>query len=312
MRTNLPNCKSGVLSSYGLLLEDSDGTIDADGVVHKWVVRASVGAVVYAVWMVLFAATVVLHVKATGSAPSSFALDALNTLAMAVCKLMVGVSAHMVHRHLSLLSRTVVAYWVLVLAASKVIIAICIFLSACLYLVIAIVGLPTGNSQCLVMDLFCGSLLLSAVSQCCAGFALFRIHERAAGLIGDVLVFFRVVGHCWAVLIGSTLGVGVNVWLCGALIVFGGRSEGKILWVGVACFSVSAACCQLVTGGAMFLANTRIRAYFASAEGARIVASISEISSACSTPTAIGLGTVDGDENDCDYGASPDWRSLAC
>lgn len=251
-------------SSYGQLLDPAEAAAGGDDVVQRWVVRGAWGAILYSVALFMLAFTTLLHINY--GIVLGFGIDAAEAFVMCGCNLAVGLSAHAVHRHLSPLSRAVAASWVLVLAASKMLMALCALVLAGTYACIALGGtVRESQSFCLAWYAFCWALLLCLVFQCAAGVALSRIHARAVGCLGDRRVFSRVVGGSWALLTGGTFGVGLGMGLCSALVVFDdpGDALEPVQAVGL-CYLV-AACCQFLAGAAMLRANVQIRAHFAAA-----------------------------------------------
>lgn len=251
-------------SLYGELLDPMEAANGADDLVDRWVVRGAWGAILHAVALLMLAFTTLLHINYGVS--FGFGLDAFEAVLMFVCKLAVGLSAHAVHRHLSPLSRAVAASWVLVLAASKILMAVCSLVLAGMYTSMALGGtVRESRSFCQAWYAFCWALLLSLVCQSAAGVALWRIHMRAVSCLGDRRVFTRVVGGSWALLSGGTFGVGLGLGLCSALVVFDdpGDAVEPVQIIGL-CY-LGAALCQFLAGAAMLRANMQIRAHFAAA-----------------------------------------------
>merc|ERR1719161_1941958 len=69
---------------------------------------------------------------------------------------------------------------------------------------------------CGALSLFTWSCMIGVVFQSLAGFSLFRVYYRTVRRVGDREVFSRVVGCWWSALMGSTFGVGIGLWWCGA------------------------------------------------------------------------------------------------
>jgi len=264
LKAKVEECESS--SSYGQLLDPAEAGSGAaaDSFVDRWVIRGAWGAILYSIALFTLAFTTLLHINYGVS--FGFGIDALEAFVMFVCKLAVGLSAHAVHRHLSPLARTVASGWVLVLAASKLLMAACALVLSGMYASIAVGGtVRESSSFCKAWYVFCWTLLLSLVSQCAGGVALSRIHARAVCCLGDSQVFSRVVGGSWPLLTGGTFGVGLGLGLCSALVVFDDPGDGyePVQAIGL-CYLV-AACCQFLAGAAMLRANAQIRAHFSTA-----------------------------------------------
>eukprot|EP00662_Eupelagonemidae_sp_cell21_P032423 gene32423-58893_t len=163
----------------------------------------------------MYAVTTMLHMRRV--IPMHFWMEFAESLVMCAAKLAVAHSAHLAHRHLSPVSRAVAGPWILVLAASKLLMALMAFIFAIIYATLHHGADPDGF--CRVGFVFVWSCLGAAVFQTSAGFAMFQIRERAAALTGDSRVFTRIVGRWWGVLIAGTFGVGAWMWFCGMLFV---------------------------------------------------------------------------------------------
>merc|ERR1719436_1908283 len=70
---------------------------------------------------------------------------------------------------------------------------------------------------CDALTLFTWSCMFGVIFQSLAGFSLFRVYYRTVRRVGDREVFSRVVGCWWSALVGSTFGVGIGLWWCGAM-----------------------------------------------------------------------------------------------
>jgi len=227
-------------------------------------VRGAWGAIMYSVSLFLLAFTTLLHVNY--GVGFGFGVDACEALLMFACKALVGLSAHAVHQRLSPQAREVAAHWILVLAASKFVMAVCSLVLTGMYASLAVGGaVRESRSFCQAWYVFCWALLISLASQCAAGVALSRVHARAVDYLGDRRVFSRVVGGSWPLLTGGTFGVGLGLGLCSALIVFDDPGDALEPVEAIGLCYLAAACCQFLAGAAMLRANVQIRAHFAAA-----------------------------------------------
>eukprot|EP00414_Alexandrium_minutum_P002818 CAMPEP_0113818746 /NCGR_PEP_ID=MMETSP0328-20130328/394_1 /TAXON_ID=39455 /ORGANISM="Alexandrium minutum" /LENGTH=332 /DNA_ID=CAMNT_0000786681 /DNA_START=53 /DNA_END=1048 /DNA_ORIENTATION=- /assembly_acc=CAM_ASM_000350 len=262
-------------SAYGMLLDVSDVSVDVDKVVETWVMRGVAASILYAVLLLALACTTVLHMNAGIS--MSFSADGLVATLMCGCKLTVGVCAHHVHRRLSRLSRTVTGSWVLGIALSMDAMALCALGIVATYLR-AEFDFRAAADFCELGYVFCWSLFLSMGCQSCAAFALFRIQERAEVFVADRHVFSRIIGNHWSALVSGTFGVGVGLWIVGALFVFSRRySLDPFKWMGLV--YLLAAGCQAVSGLSMLSINNAVRKYFQSPEGKASLAAAAEMAS---------------------------------
>jgi len=109
--------------AYGQLLDFSESAQKTDVIVNRWVIRGAWGAILHAAALLALAVTTIAHTNY--GIRFGFGLDALEALAMFICKVLVGLSICTVHWHLSPQSRMVTASWVAVLAISKVFVAAC-------------------------------------------------------------------------------------------------------------------------------------------------------------------------------------------
>eukprot|EP00415_Alexandrium_ostenfeldii_P001084 UN1084 len=208
---------------------------------------------------------------------------------MFVCKLTVGAGAHHVHRRLSRVSRAVTGCWVLVIALSMDAMAVCALGITVSYWWAEIELSKSVADFCMLGYVFCWSLFLSMGFQSCAAFALFRIQERAEVCVADRHVFSRIIGNHWSVLVGGTFGVGIGLWIVGALFVFlPGSSLDPFEWMGL--FYLFAASCQAISGLSMLSINNAVRKYFESPEGKASLATAAEMVNDVSGDV-IGLGS---------------------
>lgn len=265
--------KESLKSAYGVLLDVSDVAVDVDKKIEAWVFRAAVASLFYAFMLFALAVTTVLHIAAV---EVTFVVDGLEAFLMFLCKLAVGVCAHHVHRRMSRLSRTVAGRWILVLALSMDAMAL-----VTLGIMFAALGAEMESSKwqsnfCLAEFLFLGSLVLSLPFQSLAAFALFRIQERAQVFVADKQVFSRVVGNHWQVLVMGTFGLGVGLWLVGALLAFHRRhSMDPLLWMTLS--YVVAAGSQGLSGMAMLSINKAVRRHFQTPQGKLTLAAVAEM-----------------------------------
>jgi hypothetical protein len=189
-----------------------------------------------------------------------FAIDALEAIAMCIFKLLVAVSAALVHWHLSSLSRVVASLWVLCLATSKFVLAMCMLILVAVY---ATATLSGGlGSLCTWGFGFCWTLIVSLVCECVAAFAMCRLQQRAVAHVRDPYVFNHIIGNSWLHLIGGTLGSGLGLGVVAALLVFDNPHDNFSPFTAFGFFYLGAAVCQLIAGLAMLQANFRIRQYF--------------------------------------------------
>eukprot|EP00747_Dinoflagellata_sp_TGD_P166009 gnl/TRDRNA2_/TRDRNA2_188153_c0_seq1.p1 gnl/TRDRNA2_/TRDRNA2_188153_c0~~gnl/TRDRNA2_/TRDRNA2_188153_c0_seq1.p1 ORF type:complete len:583 (+),score=40.19 gnl/TRDRNA2_/TRDRNA2_188153_c0_seq1:1-1749(+) len=239
-------------NSYGPLLATSRNALHVDSLVHSLVLRGGRCAVIYGV--VLLALSFTTAIQNQEGATLRVIVNAFEAIVMFVCKLTVGISAMSVHRHLSPTSRAMAGPWIWILSVSKILLALGAFLTCCGYL-----HLWGTFDVCAALNLFTISCIIYAVFQSLAGFALFRVYYRTVRRVGDREIFSRVIGCWWSTLVGSTFGVGIGWWWCGARWLTDNQDIPYLLAL--------AAICELVAGASMLRANKRIRYYFRSAEG---------------------------------------------
>jgi hypothetical protein len=182
--------------------------------------------------------------------------DGIKAFSMCICKLVLGWSALSVHRHLSPVSKAISGNWILAIAWSKFIMAMCGLAVSVVYL-LATLKIAGMTTVCVVRFIISWALLTHLFSQCAAGFAFFRIQRCASACIGDPWVFSTVMRCWWNMLIGATLGVGIGVWFRGLTFVVDIQVE-SLPFIAV----MFAAFCEFLAGAAMLLANVRIRAHF--------------------------------------------------
>merc|ERR1712118_40103 len=112
------------------------------------------------------------------------------------------------------------------------------------------------DNVCYLSFVYMLALLVCMVGQTSAGLALFRVHARAAGYIGDWNVFAQVVGCWWRVLVAGSFGVGVGLW-CSGLVAIRFYQVYQA-WFLVSLLFAAAAGCQVLAGMAMLLLNTKV------------------------------------------------------
>jgi len=130
------------------------------------------------------------------------------------------------------------------------------------------------NKFCMSGAILCWVLLLSSVSECIAGFSLFRIQERTMSHFGNPHVFSRIVVLSWGALLTGTYGAGFGLLICSGLFVFDDphdRVEPERL-IGI-CY-LGAAVSQFIAGAAMLRANEQVKACFASSAGVRTISAV--------------------------------------
>jgi len=246
---------------YGNLL---GGKGEADSEVDAWVVRGGYAAVSYGV--VLLALSFTVSAQNSGMMLRIF-INGLEALVMSVCKFAVGFSALFVHRHLSSTSRAMAGPWVLILSICKMAMALGQLLMSFGYFRVWFT-----YETCEALSLFTWSCMIGVIFQSLAGFSLFRVYYRTVRRVGDREVFSRVVGCWWSALVGSTFGVGIGLWWCGAGMLIDAESglhEMPFLLL-------VTATCQLTAGLSMLRANMHIREFFNSQEGKAKYAELAE------------------------------------
>jgi len=273
-------------SAYGMLLDVSDVKVDVDRIVQSWVFRGVGASFLYAAALMALAITTVLHMNA--DVQLTFIIDSLEAFLMCVCKLTVGVCAHHIHRRLSRLSRSITGVWVLVVAIAMDIMAGCALVLTVIYMWVELEIRSPNGSLCVVGHVFCWSLLLSMALQSCAAFALFRIQERAAICVSDQRAFSRIIGNHWSVLVSGTFGVGVGLWVCGALFIFAPMlSLDPLEWMGL--WYLFAAGCQGAAGLSMLSINNAVRKFFQSPEGKAAMSRAMELAACVVDEDVIGM-----------------------
>eukprot|EP00928_Gymnodinium_smaydae_P043179 TRINITY_DN28991_c0_g1_i1.p1 TRINITY_DN28991_c0_g1~~TRINITY_DN28991_c0_g1_i1.p1 ORF type:complete len:520 (-),score=43.29 TRINITY_DN28991_c0_g1_i1:118-1677(-) len=244
-------------SAYGELIDSSDASAEDD--VDRWIVRGAWSAISYAGALMALAVGTLLHVI-YGLHPG-FYMDILASAGMGACKLLVGVCALKVNQRLSLASRAVAAFWVLILAVSELLLAVSMLALSLSYIAITLLGRSSGTF-CSMTYMLCQLFLLSMVFQTGAGYALFRIHERAIAHAGDASVFTNIIGGSWILLVASVFGSGFCLGVCGGLLVFDDPDDNLDPLELIGFFYVVSACCEFFAGAAMLRANLQLRAYF--------------------------------------------------
>eukprot|EP00747_Dinoflagellata_sp_TGD_P187384 gnl/TRDRNA2_/TRDRNA2_45007_c0_seq1.p1 gnl/TRDRNA2_/TRDRNA2_45007_c0~~gnl/TRDRNA2_/TRDRNA2_45007_c0_seq1.p1 ORF type:complete len:656 (-),score=79.98 gnl/TRDRNA2_/TRDRNA2_45007_c0_seq1:70-2037(-) len=249
--------------AYGNLLE-SHNEWDVDSLVHSWLVRGGCSAMCYAVVVLILAFTTAVQNR--GVMIRIF-INAFEALVMAGCKLAVGLSALFVHQNLSSISRAMAGPWILILAVSKMAMALAALLMCFGYL-----DLAGSYEVCGALSLFTWSCTIAMIFQSLAGFSLFRVYYRTVRRVGDREVFAKVVGGWWSALVGSTFGVGIGFWWCGARLL----TDADYALLEIPFLLVLTACCQVTAGLSIVRTNSLIRSYFKSPEGKAKFAELSE------------------------------------
>jgi hypothetical protein len=247
---------------YGELLNTRGG--DVESLVHSWIVRGGVAATAYGAMLLVLAFTTMMQ---NGGTTVRIFINAFEAFLMFACKATVGLSAFFVHTHLSTTSRAIAGPWVLILSVSKMAMALGQLLITFGYLHIAIT-----YQVCEALSLFIWSCMISVVFQGLAGFSLFRVYYRTVRRVGDREVFSRVVGCWWSALVGSTFGVGIGLWWCGAEFL----TDADLGLAAMPLILMITAACQLTAGLSMLRANEHIRGFFKSPEGKAAFAEMTE------------------------------------
>lgn len=250
-------------SPYGRLLDIPSSGPDFDGLVGFWVMRAARGEMLYAVFLLLLAFTLSLHVKGESL---DYWIDAAEAVAMAVCKLIVGLCACAVRCHLAPTACAVAGPWLPLLAVSKVLMSVCALALGALYSCMSMWGTRSVEKNCLSGYFFSWSLLVVLVLQCISGVALFMIHERAVGYMGEPSLFSRVLGPWWSAYVFSTFASGLSIGVVCALFVFDDPHDNidPFTWIGV--MFTFAAMAQFLNGFSLMSASKRVEAYIASTD----------------------------------------------
>lgn len=260
-------------SSYGQLLEACDRQDDVDSSVNRWVVRGSLAAMIHGVALFALAVTALLHVNY--GVNFGFTLDGLETFTMSTAKLFVSLSACMVQRHLSNVSRSVVEWWILVFALAKLAMCILDLVLSIMYFSNSVGGFVKQNGTfCTSGYLFLWMLMLSMIFQSIAGVALSRIFARAVSHVGGLASMLQIVGSSGFLLIVFTFGSGFGQGLCSALFIFDVENDNIDPAYGIAFSYAAAAICYFLAGAATLRANAQIQSHFS--KGARTLAGSSE------------------------------------
>eukprot|EP00929_Paragymnodinium_shiwhaense_P013186 TRINITY_DN121045_c0_g1_i1.p1 TRINITY_DN121045_c0_g1~~TRINITY_DN121045_c0_g1_i1.p1 ORF type:complete len:512 (-),score=73.18 TRINITY_DN121045_c0_g1_i1:188-1723(-) len=254
-------------SPYGQLLDLPAG--DSFARISNWVTKAAWGEILYAAALLALATTEVFHVQ-TGF-KFSFAVDAAEALVMFFCKMQVALTTFVVSNHLSPYARAVAGPWVIVLAVSKVAMALCALGMAAVSSMVFDSMHGQGQELCSAGYLFCWSLLASLVFQSVGGFAIFQIQERAVASVQNSGVFSSVLGCSWSMLMGGTFGVGGALGLASALFVFDDPTDHIDPFHGIGISYAVAGLCQLLSGFALLMANQKMDVYFKTHDSAREV-----------------------------------------
>ena len=236
-------------SSYGMLIDSSNMDIDAENIVNKWIIRGAWAAILYAI---AFIALGFFHYLWTG-----FLVLAIDAIFMFVCKLIVAYSAHVVHKHITPLSRRVAGNWIHYISLSKLMMALMsLMLSIIYFLVFMMEYTDSGWDKIdLIVNFFFMSLMVGMVFQTSAGFCFYKIYERATSHADDKDLFFKVVGWSWTALVCGTFGVGVGFWLAFALSPWCSTFHHFLIFAGYS---------QVIAGVAMMKMNSKIKEHFSS------------------------------------------------
>jgi len=263
----------GVVGSpYGQLLDMPEGGAGFE-FLGQWVVRGAIAEIAYAMALLLLALCVLLHINHWHF---SFMVDAFAALTMCICKSAVALSIHIVSCHLSSFAKAVAGPWVSVHAMSMTAMAFCALMLV-LINVLVFDENTSGKKMCYSGYIFMWSLLASFVCQCASGFAVFRVHERAAGYVEDSRVFSRVVGCNWTLLVNSMFGVGLGLGVCAAFFVFDDPTDRIDPFHAVPGFYALAAVCQIASGFALYMGSKKVKAHFVPPESPRTIHSAVEM-----------------------------------
>eukprot|EP00931_Biecheleriopsis_adriatica_P038231 TRINITY_DN21920_c0_g1_i1.p1 TRINITY_DN21920_c0_g1~~TRINITY_DN21920_c0_g1_i1.p1 ORF type:complete len:348 (+),score=43.89 TRINITY_DN21920_c0_g1_i1:673-1716(+) len=261
MRAATLEDEMSMASSYGQLLEACDRLGDNDRTVDLWIVRGSWAAMLYGVALIMLAITMLLHVNF--GVAFGFGVDGFISVLMCGFQVVVAMSACMVQKHLSTMSRLVVQWWILAFALSKIALAFCDLVLTTMYFNEAIGGFVAQNSSfCNAGYLFCWMLIVSMLCQSVAGLSLSRIFSRTTSHIGGVQETSRIVGGSALLLVLTTFGVGMGLGVCCAMFVFDNPNDAIDPMDGIALSYGVAAICQFLAGASTLRANTQVRTYY--------------------------------------------------
>ncbi|CAE8585707.1 unnamed protein product [Polarella glacialis] len=260
----------GQSSFYGQLLEPSERNGDVDKAVDSWVNRGAWGAMLYAVCQFTLAATMMMHINYGVS--FGFWVDGIQAMMMFTFKFSVAISAFMVHRHLSQLSRSVAGWWVLLLAFSKLFMAISDLVLGIMYISESLEGfLSSGGwsteagSFCMSGYIFSWTLVSSMVFQSLSGLSFSRMQARTVAYMGRKGSFSNVIGASWWLLVIGTFVAGIGLGICASLLIFDNEHDQFDPLQAISfCYSI-AGISQFVAGAALLRANSQVRGHFKSA-----------------------------------------------
>jgi len=251
-------------SAYGRLIDTGPEDVaftNVDSLMNRWILLGAVGEIGHAIVLLALGVTMSMHMKGMDI---SLYIDAFEAFIGCFCKILIAGCAQVVHKKMSPISRKIVGPWVKIFSLLKL-------LAAGMWLILMLVYVSLGNGYdknfCTAALLFLCVMLASAGLQTMTGFALYRIHVRAAKKLRNNSIFYDIVGCWWQALVTGQFGVGVCFWMIGAAFFVFNKDGHK----GMGFFYLLSSAFQVITGISIIFIDRKVRAFFSSSEGANAI-----------------------------------------
>jgi len=262
-----PDANAGTTTSksaYGRLIDTGPEDVESttvDSLMNRWILLGALGEIGHAFALLALGVTMSMHMN---DVDISIYIDAFEAFIGCLCKILIGTCAWVVHKKMSLISRKIAGPWVKIFSLFKL-------LAAGTWLVLMLVFVSLGNEWdknfCIAGFLFFCVMLATTILQTMTGFALYRIHVRAAKKLRNNSIFYEIVGCWWAALVIGQFGVGICFWMIGAgffVLHNDGFEAMGFLYLLSSAF-------QVVTGVSMLFIDRKVRAFYSSSEGANAI-----------------------------------------